>query len=162
MRDAFGVGVQGYGLWFVGVALAYMASNLACGPVTARLGSGATLRLGAGIALGGVLLGLGLALAEVAHPAAVIGPAMVQSLGAGLSVPNALAGATAAVPGRAGAASGLMGSAQFAVAGLATQAAGALPYDSAKPLMLGMSAMLALGLGLHLGLSRRSDEAMAT
>ncbi|MGF1552814.1 MAG: MFS transporter [Paracoccaceae bacterium] len=161
MEEAFGIGARGYGLWFVGVAGAYMASNLACGRVTARLGSERALRLGAGIALLGIVLGLSLALSGVAHPAAVIAPVMVQSIGAGLSVPNALAGATAAVPGRAGAASGLMGSAQFATAGLATQVAGALPHGDAVALMGGMGAMLAAGLALNLGLGRRAHPVSA-
>ncbi|MEO1471365.1 MAG: Bcr/CflA family efflux MFS transporter [Pseudomonadota bacterium] len=154
MHAAYGLGPQAYGLWFVVMAAAYMAANMACGPISRRLGGVATLRLGAALSFAGIVVGIVLALAGVMHPAALFLPAIGQSIGGGLAVPNAMAGAQAAVAGRAGAASGLMGSAQFAVSGLATQVAGALPHDTALPLFLGMGAILGSGIAIHLLLSR--------
>lgn len=153
MQEAYGRGPIEYGLWFMLVAAAYMAANIACGPVSRRLGGDWALRLGALLAIGGLAIAALLAVAGVLHPGALIFPVMLQSVGAGLSVPNAMAGATAAVPERAGAASGLMGCCQFLAAGVATQIAGLLPHDTALPLSVCMVAMLTVGLALHLWLS---------
>ncbi|MEM6676979.1 MAG: Bcr/CflA family efflux MFS transporter [Pseudomonadota bacterium] len=158
MAEAYGASPTVYGLWFIVLALGYMAANLACGPVTRALGTITTLRLGAILALMATLVGLGFALAGLVDPLTMIGPMLVQSLGAGLSVPNALAGATATVPERAGAASGLMGASQFLGAAVTTQIAGLLPHDSALPLFLGMTLLLGAGTVLHLALSRRSQR----
>lgn len=156
MGAAYGIGPQVYGLWFMLVALSYMAANMLCGPVSARLGGDRALRWGAYLSLAGTAGGLLLAQGAVHHPLALIGPVMVQSVGAGISVPNALAGAVAAVPDRAGAASGLMGFCQFLIAGCAAQIAGLLPHDSAGPMMLGMLLMLGAGTLSHLLLAQRA------
>ncbi|MEO1721337.1 MAG: multidrug effflux MFS transporter [Pseudomonadota bacterium] len=153
MEEAFGRGPTSYGLWFMLMAAAYMAGNFAVGAVSRRLGGDRTLRFGAVISILGVLVAVVLSLGGLHHPAALVVPVMLQSVGAGLAVPNAMAGATAAVPERAGAASGLMGSCQFLAAGAATQIAGLLPHDTALPLCLGMLVLLGAGLAVHLWLS---------
>ncbi|MEM6490126.1 MAG: MFS transporter, partial [Pseudomonadota bacterium] len=153
MDRAYGLDAQAYGLWFLGIAAAYMAANVACGRVTAALGPDRALRLGAAISLAALVGGLGLGLAGAHHPTAFILPIMVQSVGAGLAVPNALAGATAAVPGRAGVAAGLMGAAQFLFAGAAAQVAGMIGHATAVPALSLMLAFLVVGVALHLALS---------
>ncbi|MEM9765760.1 MAG: multidrug effflux MFS transporter [Pseudomonadota bacterium] len=161
MQEAYGRGPTEYGLWFMLVAISYMAANFACGGVSRRLGGDRTLRLGAYVAIFGLMLAALLATLGIHHPLALVGPVMFQSVGAGLAVPNAMAGATAAVPERAGAASGLMGSCQFLAAGVATQIAGLLPHDTALPLSLGMLVLLGVGLALHLWLAERVETRVA-
>ncbi|MEM7528921.1 MAG: multidrug effflux MFS transporter [Pseudomonadota bacterium] len=153
MQDAYGRGPTEYGLWFMLIAASYMGANFACGRVSRRLGGDRTLRLGAWLAVAGIALAVVLALGNFLHPAALMLPLMLHSVGAGLSVPNALSGAAAAVPSRAGAASGLMASCQFLFAGIATQIAGLLPHDTALPLSLGMLVLIGAGLVLNLWLS---------
>ncbi|MEM8990950.1 MAG: multidrug effflux MFS transporter [Pseudomonadota bacterium] len=159
MRDAFDRGPTDYGLWFMVIAGAYMLSNIVCGPVTRRLGGDVTLALGALIGIGACGLGLVAVLILPPHPAVLFLPSFVYSLGAGLSVPNAMAGAVGAAPERAGAASGLLGFFQFLAGALTTQVGGSIPHGSALPLMAAMGLLLLLGLGVH-RLCRASAEAV--
>ena len=85
-------------------------------------------------------------IAGVHQPWVLFVPGTIGSLGAGLAMPNAMAGAVSSAPERAGAASGLLGFSQFMVASLATQAGGFLPHDVPLTVPLGMMAILIPGL----------------
>lgn len=153
MEETFGRGPAAYGFWFMLLAGAYMVANLMAGWFTARFGGermilgGSVLAL-AGSAGGVVALGLG-----AAHPAVLFLPVMCHSIGAGLALPNAMAGALAAAPDRAGSASGLMGAAQFLFAALTVQVGGFMPHGSAWPLMVGVTCLTGGGLVLFLALA---------
>lgn len=154
MQEAYGVGPKGYGVYFILLSLSYMAANLICGRVTRRIGEARALRLGAVVAVLGVAVGLVLAAAGMVHPMVLMLPIMVQSLGAGLSVPNAMVGAMGAAPDRPGAASGLMGFCQFLGGGAMAQVAGFIPHATVLPTLAVMQGLLLAGFVAHLALMR--------
>ena len=137
----------------------YMFANMACGRLTRRYGGRRMIVLGGRCAVVAMLGGLAAMAAGIAHPLALMGPAFFHSIGAGLSVPNSIAGAVGAAPHRAGAASGLLGFFQFLTAAVTTQIAGFLPHDSAPPVLLGMVVLAGLGLFCYLRLERPAGAA---
>jgi len=146
MREAFAQGPAAYGFYFIMLSATYMFTNFIAGPVSARFGADRTLIFGATFALLGPAITAALLLAGVHEPWVLFVPGTIQSLGAGLAVPNAMAGAVASSPTRAGAASGLLGFSQFIVAALTTQAAGFLPHDIALTVPLGMIVIVLPGI----------------
>ncbi len=116
-----------YGLWFLAVSGGYILGNIITSRLSVRLGVDAMLWWGniaelAGAAIGVVLMvyvdTLGL-LAVVAAPALI-------SIGNGILLPNAIAGAVSVRPLAAGTASGLLGCTQMLFGGLMAQIAGHL------------------------------------
>jgi DHA1 family bicyclomycin/chloramphenicol resistance-like MFS transporter len=92
--------------------------------------------------------------AGVINPLVLMVPAFFHSIGAGLSVPNSVAGAVGSAPDRAGAASGLLGFIQFLTAAVTTQIAGFLPHDEAAPVLIGMTVLATIGVVGFLALER--------
>ena len=84
---------------------------------------------------------VGLWLAGILSPLALFLPMMVVTIGAGMFMPNATAGAISVVPGLAGSASGMMGFLQMGFGALCTVATSALLRDSEGPLILIMAVM---------------------
>lgn len=117
-----------YGLAFVSISLSFLTGNLLAARVSPRLGIARMVWLGGGLALGGALISLGLALAGVWTAVALFAPVMLVALGNGLSLNNAQAGAMAADARLAGAAAGLAGFLQMAVGAAAAQGVG-LAFD---------------------------------
>lgn len=155
MREAFGQGPAAYGLYFIMLSGTFMVTNFLAGPVGARFGGERMLVAGALMSLCGPAISAGLLLSGIHLPIVLFAPGVIQSLGAGLAMPNAMAGAVASAPGRAGAASGLLGFSQFLLASVTTQVAGFLPHDQALVVPLGMMAMIASGVLFLLLLRRR-------
>lgn len=146
MREAFGQGAAAYGLYFMMLSATFMATNFVAGRISAAFGGERVLLFGACLSLMGpglsaVLLSLGLD-----APWVLFVPGMIQSFGAGLAMPNAMAGAVASSPDRAGAASGLLGFSQFLLASVTTQIAGFLPHGIALVVPLGMLSIIGLGV----------------
>lgn len=158
MQDAFGQGPAAYGFYFIMLSGTYMVTNFLCGPVTARFGAERTLIWGALLSFAGPTLSGALLLAGFDHPIVLFAPGMLQSLGAGLAVPNAMAHAVAAAPERAGAASGLLGASQFLLAAVTTQIGGFLDHSVALIVPGGEGLMMIVGL-LGLALLRRPAKA---
>jgi len=101
---------------------------------------------GAVLSMCGPAISAALLLGGIHLPIVLFLPGIVQSLGAGLAMPNTMAGAVASAPGRAGAASGLLGFSQFILASATTQIAGFLPHGQALSVPLGVLAMIAAGV----------------
>jgi DHA1 family bicyclomycin/chloramphenicol resistance-like MFS transporter len=144
--EGFGAGPEVYGLGFLFVGGGYMASNLAYARLSGRVRGDLLMiggMIGAVASAGsvGVAVLLGWSGLETVFAAAVL-----NSLCAGLIVPNAMAGAVSAYPQRAGAASSLLGFAQFAFAALVTQLGAAIPHGDAAPMSLAMAGLSAAGL----------------
>lgn len=158
MEASFGEGPATYGLYFMLLSGTYMVTNFICGRVTEALGGERTLVFGAVLSLVGPAICTVLLLSDVHEPYALFLPGMIQSFGAGLAVPNAMAGAVAAAPDRAGAASGLLGFSQFLFAAVTTQIGGILPHEIALTVPLGMLLWLTLGM-CFLFLLRRREPA---
>jgi DHA1 family bicyclomycin/chloramphenicol resistance-like MFS transporter len=154
MEEAYGSRPSVYGLFFIPLAATYMLSNMACGSMTSRFGGRRMIIVGGGLTIAAMLTGLLVMSVGVINPLALMVPAFFHSVGAGLSVPNSVAGAVGSAPERAGAASGLLGFIQFLTAAVSTQIAGFLPHDVAAPILLGMTVLSAIGLFGYLALDR--------
>jgi DHA1 family bicyclomycin/chloramphenicol resistance-like MFS transporter len=154
MEEAYGARPSVYGLFFIPLAATYMVSNMACGSMTSRFGGRRMIILGGSCTIAAMVIGLLAMSAGVVNPLALMVPAFFHSIGAGMSVPNSVAGAVGSAPDRAGAASGLLGFIQFLTAAVSTQIAGFLPHDVAAPILLGMTALSTIGLAGYLALDR--------
>jgi DHA1 family bicyclomycin/chloramphenicol resistance-like MFS transporter len=154
MEEAYGARPSVYGFFFIPLAATYMVSNMACGRMTSRYGGRRMIVFGGSCTIAAMLVGLVVMGAGVVNPLVLMLPAFFHSVGAGLSVPNAVAGAVGAAPHRAGAASGLLGFFQFLIAAFTTQVAGFLPHDTAAPMLIGMTVLSTLGLSTFLALER--------
>ena len=154
MEQAYGARPSVYGFFFMPLAATYMLANMACGRMTSRFGGRRMIIFGGSCTI--VAMGVGLVVMSlgVVNPLALMVPAFFHSVGAGLSVPNAIAGAVGVAPERAGAASGLLGFIQFLTAAVTTQIAGFLPHDIAAPTLAGMAVLSAIGLAGFLALER--------
>ena len=160
MREAFHQGPAAYGLYFIMLSATFMATNFVSGRTSARFGSERVLMFGALMSLAGPIMSAALLLGGVHLPVVLFLPGVIQSFGAGLAMPNAMAGAVATAPGRAGAASGLLGFSQFLLASATTQIGGFLPHDRALTVPLGMLACIFSGV-LCLALLRRHQPSLS-
>lgn len=124
-----------YGLSFGGVALGYMLGSFAAGRVSARLGVARMIRLGTLISLAGGAAGVMLAVGWPPSVLAVVLPMAVYNIGAGLTLPNAMAGAVGPYPTMAGLVSSLLGFIQMGAAALAGMVVGHLNNATAVPMM---------------------------
>jgi len=154
MEQAYGARPSVSGFFFMPLAATYMLANMACGRMTSRFGSRRMIVFGGGCTIAAMGVGLMVMSFGVVNPLALMVPAFFHSIGAGLSVPNSIAGAVGAAPERAGAASGLLGFIQFLAAAVTTQIAGFLPHDTAAPTLAGMAVLSTIGLFGFLALER--------
>lgn len=159
MRDAFGAGPAVYGFYFILLSFTYMATNFSVGRVTARFGSERTMMFGAWLSLSGPLISGALLLGGVTDPLALFAPGMLQSFGAGLAVPNAMAGAVGSAPDRPGAASGLLGCSQFIVAAVTTQLGASLDHSAPLVVPGGMVVMIGAAIAFLVLMRGRSETA---
>ncbi len=154
MEQTYGARPSVYGFFFMPLAATYMLANMACGRMTSRFGSRRMIIFGGSCTIAAMATGLVVMSLGVVNPLALMVPAFFHSVGAGLSVPNSIAGAVGAAPERAGAASGLLGFIQFLTAAVTTQIAGFLPHDIAAPTLAGMAVLSTIGLSGFLALER--------
>ncbi len=133
--DAVGLRPDQYGLCFAAGVAGWMGGTFAAGRLNRRLGLGGLLSLGTRLAAGGGLVGLALALAAPPSWPAVVAPMFLFMVGAGFTLPTAMALAIGPYPHKAGLASALLGFLQLlfaALVGLLVSAA----YDrTAVPMM---------------------------
>lgn len=145
-----------YGLYFMLVALAYMAGNFYSGRRATALGPRRLMLRGFNVSLLGVLgLLLSTALGPM-HPLVLFAPMAVSALGHGLILPGAMASVVSVRPELAGAASGLSGSLQIAFGALTTVLVAVMQSDSMWPMVSLMTAW-GLGCGLALAATRRAE-----
>ena len=156
-ETAYGVRPSVYGFYFMPLAVVYMLANILCGRLTRRFGGRKMIIAGGSATIVAMAMGAAVFASGVVGPFVLIVPALFHSFGAGLSVPNAVAGAVGAAPERAGAASGLLGFFQFMTAAVTTQIAGFLPHDSIAPIFAGMTILASIGLTGYLLLERGVD-----
>lgn len=143
----FGFTPQQMGLAFGVMVSGYMAGTTASGRLSRRVGPERLMRNGA---LLGVVAGcamLGLALAGVHHPLAVMLPMWLSACSIGLVMPNAAAIGMAPYPHMAGSAASLMGFSQMGLAALAGVIVGHSLAQSVVPmaLVIAVGAIASLG-----------------
>lgn len=141
--DALGLSPDRYGMCFAAVVIGYMAGTFGAGRLTLRLGIDRMIAIGAVLALAG---GLAMALFAVAgwlSVATVVAPFSLFMAGAGVILPNALAGGVGPFPTMAGAASALMGFVQMAVAAAVGIAVARFADGTAAPMAVAVLAVAA-------------------
>jgi len=122
--EVIGLGPDLYGLCFTAIVVGYMVGSFAAGRLTTRLGIERMIALGTAIQVAGGLVMAGCAAAGWLGVVPVVGPFFVFMVGAGLTLPNAMAGAVGPFPTMAGLASALLGFFQMGVAALVGVAVG--------------------------------------
>jgi DHA1 family bicyclomycin/chloramphenicol resistance-like MFS transporter len=147
-----------YGLWFAITSVGYMTGNFLASRLSQRYGVNAMILSGLCIEVAGSIMMVTLvAVSWTLGPAVIFLPQVIISVGNGMLLPNAIAGAVSIRPQAAGAASGITGFTQMAVGAAVAQAvtvalAGAA---TAMPLALMISLQIALALVVYVALIRR-------
>lgn len=162
MIEVMGRGATEYGLWFISISAAFMVGNFLAARVSGRVGLDRMIVIGAALALAGVLGALVLTLVLPWAPAALFLPMAFTAFAQGIAIPNGQAGAVAAAPEIAGAASGLAGFLQMAMAAVAAQLVGMIqdgtPYPTlAAMLVCAAGALLAITWALRARPPRRGS-----
>lgn len=149
-----------YGAWFAVTALGFMLGNFSAARLSVRYGVIAMIWWGIGIMVLGTLIGVVcLLLLPGGGPAVIFLPQVISSVGNGMLLPNAIAGAVSVRPQAAGAASGITGFSQMAIGAASAQAIGHVLAGAATPMpmvliMLGFALATAVAFWL---LVRRND-----
>jgi MFS transporter, DHA1 family, multidrug resistance protein len=146
VQEQLGLSKDVYGYWFASIALGYMVGNFFSGRFSERIGINRMIMTGNLLGLASGLLITALSLAGVFNPAAIFLPAVLMSIGNGLVLPNAIAGAVSVDPRAVGAASGLAGFLQAGIGGIASFIAGAISGSSALNMALLMLVFSVLAL----------------
>ncbi|MBL4801433.1 MAG: multidrug effflux MFS transporter [Emcibacter sp.] len=116
--DVLGLSADQYGYCFAVAVLGYMAGTQISGRIVGNLGIYLTVGTGATIcAVSGISMLL-LALLNLNHVAAILGPMTFYMVGMGMTLPSALAGLLGPFPRMVGAASSLAGFGQYFFAAL--------------------------------------------
>lgn len=116
--------------------LGYLVGYLVAGRFSMAWGIDRMILAGTTITAVGAAVLTGLIGSGILAPLALFGSMLVFTLGNGLSLPNAIAGALSVDSRRAGAASGMVGFLQMGIGALASAVAGEVVGDSALPLAL--------------------------
>ncbi len=147
-----------YGLWFAVTSVGYMAGNFFAARSSARIGVDRMIWWGTALSLLGAALAIVLVVgAPDWGPATIFVPQIIISFGAGMLLPNAVAGAVSVRPQAAGTASGITGFLQMGLGAPAAQIVGNMLADASTALPM-VLVMLGLALGCAVafgGLVRR-------
>lgn len=145
--DGLGLSPEHYGMCFATIAIGYMIGSFIAGRLSTRLGIERMIALGSGLSAVAGLAMAGLAAAGMANVAAVVAPFAAYMVGAGLTLPNAFAGAVGPFPAMAGLASALMGFVQMTVAAVVGIAIGHMTDGDSRPMAFAVL-LVALAAGL--------------
>ena len=152
---SYGVGPAGIGYYIMVVPLSYIVGNFLTTRLVHRTGDRAMMMAGQLFSVGGIVLMLVLALANVDTPLAFALPLMLLGLGNGFLVPPALTGTVGLLPALAGSAAAVAGVAQQFMGALGGYAVGLVPHDGAVNLGWLMLVLCSAGLVAQVLLSRR-------
>lgn len=151
---AYGIGPESIGWFIMAVPLPYILGNALTSRVIHRYGDRRLMFWGQFFTLGGLLLMLALALAELRSVYALVLPLAVVGFGHGLLVPPTLSGAVGAVPALAGTAAAFGGSLQQLLGALAAYLVGLVEHQGNLQLALLMLVMALLAGLAHSSLAR--------
>jgi MFS transporter, DHA1 family, multidrug resistance protein len=141
--DALSVPAERFGYVFAVVVIGYIAGTQIAARLTLRLGIARMISIGGIVSLAGGSAMVALAPLAAGSPwavAAIMLPMACYTMGTGIVMPNAQAGALGPFAHMAGAASALMGFLQMAIAALTGIAFGQL-YDGTPPPMAALVAL---------------------
>lgn len=132
--ELFGVPEAQFGWYFMFVVGAFITGSLAGARLLPRCGARRLVIAGSALlALAGALM-VSLALLGAGSPAALIGPQLVYAIGAGLIMPQLIAGALMPFHHMAGTAAALLGFIQMGAAGVTSALVGRLYDGTALPM----------------------------
>jgi MFS transporter, DHA1 family, multidrug resistance protein len=143
--DVVGLRPDAYGFCFAAIVIGYIIGTMTAGRLSRRVGIDRLIALGAGIAVAGGLILVGLAILGAA-PSGIVGaativlPMLVYMIGTGLVLPNAIAGAIGPFPQAAGSASALLGFSQMTIAAVVGIAVADLSNGTASPMTAAIAA----------------------
>ncbi len=159
--ETLGLTPDRYGLCFAIFVAGYMLGSLLSGRLTLKHGLERLILLGAVLGCLGSGVGLLLSLAGHLSVAAILAPVFFFMIGAGLMLPNALAGAIGPYPRMAGAASALVGFAQMGLAAGVGIAVGHLADGTGRSMAGAIAAVSVGALLARLILVRRGARLSA-
>ncbi len=139
-----------YGLLFILLPGAFMLGNLVSARVSARVGINRMIVIGSLGTLAGSSILLACVVGGIWTPMALFLPTSLGTFSQGLAMANAQAAAVSVDPHAAGAASGLSGFLQMALAGLAAQIVGSIGATTPYPMAIGMCFCAAMALACAL------------
>ncbi|MGH6946333.1 MAG: multidrug effflux MFS transporter [Kiloniellales bacterium] len=153
--EGLGLSPAAYGFCFAVMPLGYMSGAFLSVRFSGRREIGRLILAGAAVAAAAGIGGFALALILPAEPLAVVAPIYFFGLGAGLMIPNAVAGAIGPFPTMAGAASALLGFLQMGSAALIGIAVGQLVDATARGLYGAVALVGLLALVMAWSVRRR-------
>lgn len=139
-----------YGVWFAFSSIGYMSGNFIAARLSMRLGVDSMIWWGLVVEGLGAICSLVLALyAHDLGPAIVFLPQLVASIGNGIMLPNAIAGAVSVRPQAAGTASGVAGCVQMSLGACFVQLGGLVVLHASTAIPLA-GVMIAIVVGYAL------------
>jgi DHA1 family bicyclomycin/chloramphenicol resistance-like MFS transporter len=156
--ETIGGSPRDYGLFFICLPTGYMTGSFLTARLATRLGTERMLLGGIAVTVAGVLLMSALHATQPLGLLVLFAPMLLVTMGNGITMPNAIAGAVSAFPDLAGTASGLIGFSQMALAGVMTLVVGALHDGTPWPLVGLMATVVTVALmnGLYVWTRRTS------
>jgi MFS transporter, DHA1 family, multidrug resistance protein len=133
-----GLSPSQYGLWFAIGAIGYVIGNFIAGRHSVRVGVDRMIRIGAVVTLAGCAMPAALFYFFGLSAAALFGPMLLLGIGNGMLLSNTMAAAISVRPEAAGAASGVMGSAQTAIGAALSAIAGTVVAGGTAPMALAL------------------------
>jgi DHA1 family bicyclomycin/chloramphenicol resistance-like MFS transporter len=111
-----------YGFWFMVTSAGYMSGNFIASRISQQIGAPRMVMAGLLLeAAGGCVMVAVTFFIPAGGPAVIFLPQLLVSVGNGIMMPNAMAGAVSVRPDAAGTASGIVGFTQWAIGALAAQ-----------------------------------------
>jgi MFS transporter, DHA1 family, multidrug resistance protein len=154
LQGIYGLSELAFAFSFAFMVIGFIAGTTLAQRLVGSHGLDGTIRFGvASLAAGGVLM-LALVGVGAASSMAITGPMAIYALGVGLTMPQSMASALMPFPGRAGAASSLLGICQMTFAAILGIALGQNLGASALPLPAAIAATGVLALGVFLATAR--------
>jgi DHA1 family bicyclomycin/chloramphenicol resistance-like MFS transporter len=146
MVDTLARPVSEFGLYFAFVTLVFMGANFAAGRFSQRLGVRRMVLIGGALTLIASLSGAAWIAIGGLSPQSLFGMAAAFSIGAGISMPNAQAGAINVAPRLAGTAAGATAFLSMTIGAVVAQTVGQFADGTAGPLVwaIVLSAFVAL------------------
>jgi MFS transporter, DHA1 family, multidrug resistance protein len=146
-----GLSPSEYGLWFAIGAVGYIIGNFIAGRFSVRIGMDRMIRVGAAVTLAGCVMPAILFQSVGLSAIALFAPMLLLGIGNGMLLPNTMAAAISVRPEAAGAASGVMGSAQTAIGAALSALAGIMVAGGTAPMALALLFAASSSLALVLG-----------
>lgn len=132
--DLLGMSPALFGTVFIFTVIGSVTGSTIASRAATRVHGDTMVAIGSTVALVGGSIMLAATLIDVVTPVTIVGSMVLFMLGFGIALPNALAGAMAPFPTMAGAASAVIGFAQFAMAAVGSVGVAALYNETAVPM----------------------------